>query len=83
LRGIHLVDDADAVDPTPWSGLGLVEFSIAPHYRSDHSESEAIDRVVAYFEEHALPYRALGDGHALVVEDSVTRLVGDESSRTS
>ena len=36
---------------TIWEGLGFVEFSIAPHYRSEHPESEDIEKVVQYFEE--------------------------------
>ena len=53
------------MEPT-WEGLGLLEYSIAPHYRSDHPESEAIETVVAYFEQHGIPYRALRDGEAII-----------------
>ena len=71
LRGIDLVDPPNvvpsgyAMEPT-WEGLGLLEYSIAPHYRSDHPESEAIETVVAYFEQHGIPYRALRDGEAII-----------------
>jgi dipeptidase E len=76
LRGIDLVDDVDAVSVPVWAGLELVDFSVAPHYRSEHPESAAIDRVVAYLEASKLPYRTLRDGQALVVRDGQVRLVG-------
>jgi len=73
LHGIELCDDATAVpegyDPEiVWEGLGFVPYSIAPHYRSEHYESEAIEDVVKYFEEHELPYKGLRDGQAIVVD---------------
>lgn len=76
LRGIELVDDASAVRKPVWDGLGFVDFSIAPHYRSAHPDAEPMERVVAHFEEHAMPYRPLRDGQAIVVDGDTTRLVG-------
>ena len=72
LDGIHLVDPPDAPADgyeaeTIWDGLGLLPFSIAPHFKSDHPESAMIDSVVAYFEAKGLPYRALRDGEAIVI----------------
>lgn len=45
LRGIELVDDPSKVyevygTSITWEGLGLIDYSIAPHYRSNHPESE-------------------------------------------
>ena len=50
-----------------WEGLGMVSFGIAPHYQSNHPESDLIDRVVEYFEHHQMPYEALKDGEAIVI----------------
>lgn len=80
LKGIELVDNPE---PMPegydseivWEGLGLVDFSIAPHYRSGHPESERIERVVEYFEENNMPYRVLHDGEVLVINGADVRLV--------
>jgi dipeptidase E len=76
LRGIELVDTAEVAEALPpgyqphivWEGLGLVPYSIAPHYRSDHFESEKVEHVVAYFQRHDVPYRALRDGEAILVD---------------
>ncbi len=68
LRGIDLVDKIDDFPqnyPSKeicWDGLGLVPYSIVPHYKSNHPESPAIDNVVKYLEEKRLPYKALRDG---------------------
>lgn len=79
LRGLELVDDPGAVAELTWDGLKLVDFSIAPHYDSDHSESALVERVVSYFREHAMPHRVLRDGESLVVENGQVALVGNRS----
>lgn len=81
LRGIELVDDvnlgADGYEAeTIWEGLNFVPYSVAPHYRSDHPESEDIEKTVAYFEEHKMPYETLRDGQAIVVNGDFTEVVG-------
>jgi dipeptidase E len=73
LEGIHLADDPDAVPAgyppeLIWSGLNLVPFCIAPHYRSDHSESALIEKSVEYFIEQKIPFIALRDGEAIVLD---------------
>lgn len=79
LKGIELVDDPAQIPPgyareTTWDGLGFVDFSIAPHYQSNHPESAAIEDVVRYFEENHMPYKTLHDGEALVVNGTDVRL---------
>jgi dipeptidase E len=81
LHGIELVDDPVAVpagyDPTPiWECLGLVPYALAPHYKSDHPESAAIDETVRYFIDQHLLFKALRDGEAIVVNGPHERIVG-------
>lgn len=76
LRGIHLVDSPDPIDAIApgyaseihWDGMGLIGYSIVPHFRSSHPESAAMESVVEYFDEHGMPYRALRDGEAILVD---------------
>lgn len=80
LKGIELVDSPEQMPEgydkeIIWEGLGFVDFSIAPHYRSGHPESEEIEKVVQYFEENSMPYKALHDGEVLVVNGTDVRLV--------
>ena len=74
-RGLELVDDVNAVHSPMWDGLGLIDFSLAPHYGSPHPEAAAIDRVVKYFCTHDMPYRTIGDGEALIVRDGTLSLL--------
>jgi dipeptidase E len=81
LRGVELVDDPSAVPeryltPIVWDGLRLIDNHVAVHYKSDHTESTAIDKVVAYYETHKMPYQKLRDGEALVIDGIEISLVG-------
>jgi len=73
LEGIHLADEPQAMPSgytsnVIWTGLNFVPFCIAPHYRSNHSESELIEKSVEYFIEHKIPFIALHDGEALILD---------------
>jgi len=81
LRGLHRMDDPDAVAPgydaAPiWEGLGLVDFAIVPHFASDHAEAEAAARAVAWMAEQGIAHRALRDGEAVVRRGDVVEVVG-------
>jgi dipeptidase E len=81
LRGIELIDVPDDVPhgydaSIVWEGLGLVTFSLAAHFRSNHPEAPLVERVVAFFEGNGIPYRALRDGEALIINGNEERIVG-------
>lgn len=73
LRGIHLMDEPDALPegydaswPTP--GLGLVDTRIVPHVDSDHQEAELAALAVTWLEAEGLPHLPLRDGQAYVID---------------
>jgi dipeptidase E len=73
LKGLGIVDDPVSVpenyDPEIiWKGLGFVDYSIAPHYRSNHPESAMVEETVKYFIEHGMPYKPLRDGEVIITE---------------
>lgn len=73
LHGAELVDDVYAVpdgyEPEIiWDGLNLIPYAIAPHYKSDHPESADIDKSVEYLIDNHIPFIALRDGEAIVVD---------------
>ena len=81
LKGLEMVDDPhDApygyAPETIWDGLGLLPFAIAVHFKSDHAESEAVDGEIAFYDKHAIPYRTLRDGEALIIDGETERVVG-------
>jgi dipeptidase E len=73
LKGVELMDPPE---PAPkgykaeviWEGLGILDFSIAPHFQSNIAESKQASEMVAYFEKQGMAYRALRDGEAIVVD---------------
>jgi dipeptidase E len=75
LRGAELVDDPEIVPEgydkeVIWDGLGLLPYTFAPHYKSDHPESADIDKSIEYMIDHHIPFIALHDGDALVLDQS-------------
>jgi dipeptidase E len=71
LKGIELVDDTVILpkgykNQTIWEGIGLINYSFAPHYKSDHPESEAINKTVEYFIENKMLFKALKDGEVII-----------------
>lgn len=81
LHGLELVDPKDEVPKNYsgeviWEGLGLLSYAIAPHYQSDHPESADIDKCIAYFKDKGMPYKALRDGEAIVIDGDEGRVVG-------
>ena len=86
LKGLELVDDPEGVpsgydQDIVWDGLGLVPFALAVHFRSDHPESESVDREIAFYEAAGIPYRTLRDGEALVIEGDRQKIVGSLDDR--
>jgi dipeptidase E len=80
LRGLELVDDPtvvpDSYDPAViWEGLNLLPYAVAPHYRSDHPESPAIEALVQHFIDHHIPFRALRDGEVIVIDEASDTVV--------
>jgi dipeptidase E len=71
LRGLDLVDMplaiADGYDSeVVWDGLGLIRYSIVPHYRSPHRDSVGADAMVEYYIENKMPFVALRDGETVI-----------------
>lgn len=72
LRGIDLVDDSN-VKPygddseTIFEGLNIIDYSIVPHYQSNHPESEKMEMVVDYMRKNEIPFKTLKDGEVIVI----------------
>lgn len=77
LRGIELLDDPTEVpagyeaEPT-WDGLGLIDYSIVPHFRSPHPESADAERAVRHLCGRGMRYRALRDGDVIIWTETRT-----------
>ena len=81
LHGAELVDDPSIVPDgydaeIVWDCLDLLPYSVAPHYRSDHPESADIDKSIEYMVDYHIPFIALRDGEAIVVDGQSQKIVG-------
>lgn len=81
LRGIQGDEDDPGVvpegydDAVIWEGLGLVRFAFAPHCVAESGAAGAT-LAVDYYIDHHIPFIALRDGQALVVDGDTTEVVG-------
>ncbi len=81
LHGIELVDPPDVIPEgydaeIIWECLGLLSYCVAPHYKSDHPESADVDKTVSYYIENHIPFMALRDGEAIVIDGDKQSVVG-------
>jgi len=73
LRGLELVDDETQKPYTEqskiiWDGTGILDYAIVPHYKSDHPESEAVNKLIDYYVEKKIPFKTLKDGEVIIME---------------
>ena len=74
LRALELMDDPRVLGPgydssePVWDGLGLVPFTVIPHYESDHAEVSAAQAAVAWAVENGVNHVALSDGNVIVCD---------------
>lgn len=71
LKGIDLMDQphdvAEGYDPAIiWDALSLIDFSIIPHYQSDHLEAPLAEKAVEYVKKHNMPFKTLKDGDVII-----------------
>lgn len=75
MKGIELCDDPTSNPynhPPIYEGIGLLDYLICPHYKSDHKETKMIDDVVAYMQKNNLLYKTLRDGE-VIIQDTKTK----------
>ena len=64
LKGLEITDDPyitpDGYDKEIiWEGLGIIDYSVAVHFDSDHSESHLTDKEIAFYVANDMPYLIL------------------------
>lgn len=73
LKGSDITDDPNIIPEgykpeVVWEGLGLIDFAFAPHYMSNHPESESVGREVEWYTKNGVKFRALHDGEVIVIK---------------
>lgn len=72
LHGVDLVDDKDAEaegyeSGEIWKGLGAINFYPIVHFRSDHPESDDVEKEYNYVVENNIPHKTFKDGDVYLV----------------
>ena len=47
--------------------FGLLNYSIAPHYKSNHFETKLVDKMVEYYKKNHIKFKTLCDGEVIIV----------------
>lgn len=73
LHGVELVDDKDAVaegyEPGEiWQGMGLIDFYPIVHFRSDHHESELVEKEYEYVCKNNIKHKTFKDGDVYIID---------------
>jgi dipeptidase E len=72
LKGLDLMDDITEMpyknSELIWEGLNIIDFSIVPHYDSEHPESSDAEKTVQYLKKHKIKYKTLRDGEEIITE---------------
>ncbi|MFD1606140.1 Type 1 glutamine amidotransferase-like domain-containing protein [Oceanobacillus luteolus] len=73
LKGIDFADDPNQKPygeefQAIWDGLHILDYAVAPHYKSDHPESRDIDNYIEYLINNKIPFKALRDGEVIIIE---------------
>lgn len=75
LYGVELVDNLHRIPNkykarVIWDGIDIIDFFIVPHYRSNHPESAAVEKIVEYYTQKRMLFKTLRDGEAIVMTKS-------------
>lgn len=71
LKGLDIIDDPNLSiegykDDVVWEGVGLIDFSFAPHFESNHPASAGVAKEVDYYKARNIKFKALHDGDIII-----------------
>ena len=83
LRGIETMEDDPDVVPEGyepdviWDCLKVLPYAIVPHHHSDWPGiHESMQKTIRYFIQHHIPFIALRDGEAIIIDGDLQVIVG-------
>jgi dipeptidase E len=73
LHGVELVDDKNAKakryeQGEVWEGFGLIDFCPIVHFRSNHHESDRVEKWYDYVKSNNIPFKTFKDGDVYIVD---------------
>lgn len=80
LRGVELVDDFNAKakgykDFDVWEGYGLIDFYPIVHFRSDHSESDDVEKEYEYVKARGDKFKTFCDGDVYILDGTTEKVL--------
>jgi dipeptidase E len=80
LHGLDIVDSPSDISEgydseIIWDGLGILDYNVSVHYKSDHPESVLVDKEVQYNIDNNIPYKTLRDGEVLIINGDKTEII--------
>jgi len=75
LHAVELVDDPNArpegySGDANWNGFGLIDFYPIVHFRSNHHETELVEKEYEYIKANNIPFQTFIDGNVYIVDGS-------------
>ncbi len=71
LDGLDILDEPLNMynnDDVMYEGVGLVDFSPVPHYKSEYVGVKIVDDTVEYMEKNNIKYRTIKDGEVIILD---------------
>jgi dipeptidase E len=73
LHGVELVDDKDAEadgyeSGEIWAGLGVIDFYPIVHFRSNHHESDDVEKEYEFVVKNNFPHKTFKDGDVFIID---------------
>lgn len=71
LNGLDILDGPINVynrDSVMYEGVGLLDFTIVPHYKSEYIGIKIVDDTVEYMEKHNIKYKTIKDGEVIILD---------------
>jgi dipeptidase E len=73
FKGLQIVDDPSElpykeIKKQMWQGLNFFDYILLPHYKSNHPESEDIDKEVEFCKQNNIKFKTLSDGEVIIIE---------------
>lgn len=79
LHGLESTSPIDLVpveyaSACPMDGLGVIDYIILPHYKSNHNESHVVELIAEAFRSNKITHKVLRDGEVIVVNGNQEHL---------
>ena len=70
LDGVDIEDEPINIyndDKVPYDGLGLIDFSPVPHYKSEYVDQTIINDTIEYLKSKNIKYKTIRDGDVIII----------------